>query len=334
LAACLLSIVPLAWGQIYDNGPFVTHPGAAAAGLDASALQTALGMAVYGHAAYGSGAYRVADDFTVPCNQAWVLTDVIVYGYQVNSGTTPSITSANYRIWRGPPNGGGTLLHDLSGANQLTSVTFANCYRTLDTFLAATTRPIMQVVMNGQGIVLPAGSYWIDWQMDGSTALAGARAVPVTVAGSTTTGNAIQFDGVNWVSLIDVGPQGLAFKISGPIAPASCFHLNITQPGGGGTAVTLADDGGTPGHQALNVATLHQGAYPAGWLFGVDIPLIELTGLLSAGVPWVVTLDGSGAFSLTVGVALPFPVTIYYVGIEFSGAQVISIDVAKTVTIS
>ena len=304
IAACLFSLVPLAWGQIYDNGPFVTHPGAGAAGLDASALQTGLGMAIYGHAVDGSGGFRVADDFTVPCDQTWVLTDVIVYGYQTNSGATPSVTSANYRIWSGPPNGGGTLLHDLSGANQLTAVTFANCYRTLDTFLGSTTRPIMQVVMNGQGIVLPGGSYWIDWQMNGSTTLAGARAVPVTLAGSTTTGNAIQFDGANWVSLIDVGPQGLAFKLAAPILPASCFELNITQPGGPGTPVTLADSGGIPGHQALNVATLYQGAYPAGWLFGVDIPLVELTGLLLQGVPWVVTLDGSGAFGLTVAVGL------------------------------
>jgi hypothetical protein len=32
---------------LYDNGPLVTHPGGGAGGLDASALQTALGMTTY-----------------------------------------------------------------------------------------------------------------------------------------------------------------------------------------------------------------------------------------------------------------------------------------------
>ena len=99
--------------------------------------------------------------------------------------------------------------------------------------------------------------------------------------------------------------------------------------------MTLADSGGMPGHQALNVATLYPGAYPAGWLFGVDIPLVELTGLLSQRRALGGHARRQRRLRLTVGVlGLPFPVTIYYVGVEFSGAQVIAADTAKTVTIS
>lgn len=332
IAACLLSIVPLAWGQVYDNGPFVTHPGGGTGGLNASALQSTLGMTIIGHPA--GGAARVADDFAVPCNEVRTLASITIFGYQTNSGTTPSISSANYRIWTGPPNAGGTILHDYSATNQMTSVTFSNCFRVVDTNPAAVNRPIMRVVMNGNGIVLTEGTYWIDWQMGGATTLTGPWAVPVTVLGATTTGNALALGSGVWTSLIDVGTQGLAFQVAYTAAPASCFHLDITQAGGPSTPVTLADSGGTPGLQAFNIATLYQGGYPAGWLFGVDLPLAELTNLLSGGVPWVVTLNGSGAFSITVPVGLPFPVTIYYVGVEFSGAQVIAIDAAKTVTIS
>ena len=51
---------------LYDNGTLVTHPGGGAGGLNASAVQTALGNSTYGFGHAISAGLRVADDFTVP----------------------------------------------------------------------------------------------------------------------------------------------------------------------------------------------------------------------------------------------------------------------------
>ncbi len=72
--------------------------------------------------------------------------------------------------------------------------------------------------------VLPAGTYWLDWQVGGSLA-SGPWAPAITILGQTTTGNAMQqtvSTGV-WANFIDVGPQGLPFIIEG--MPAICGAL-------------------------------------------------------------------------------------------------------------
>ena len=85
----------------------------------------------------------------------------------------------------------------------------------------------------------------------------------------------------------------------------------------------------------MNAITLAPGAFPNGWLFGVDISIPELLTELNAGLPFIGTLDGSGSFLLPpVVLGLPFPITAYYVGIELNGATVVSTDVPKSVTIN
>ena len=85
----------------------------------------------------------------------------------------------------------------------------------------------------------------------------------------------------------------------------------------------------------MNAITLAPGAFPNGWLYGIDIAIPELLNELNGGLPFIGTLDGSGSFLLPpVVLGLPFPITVYYVGIQLNGATVVSTDVPKSVTIN
>ncbi len=212
-------------GVLYDNGPLVTHPGGGSGGADASALQTALGMGTYGFGHANTSAFRVADDFTVPTG-GWTLDQIIFYAYQTGSPTTSTITGVYLRIWDGPPGDpGSSVVFGDTTTNIMSATTWSNIYRTLDTDVpTATTRPVMANTAELGGLYLPEGTYWLDWQTSGSLA-SGPWVPPVTVLGSTGTGNAVQFDGAVWVPLVDVGPQDLPFQLIGDVTPSVCATL-------------------------------------------------------------------------------------------------------------
>jgi len=198
----------------YDNGPLVTHPGGGSGGADASALQTALLLSTYGFGNQSSAGNRVADDFVVPAGQTWTLDQVVFYEYQTGSTTgTSTFTATNYQIWNGAPNGGGAVVWGDTTTNRLVSSAWSNIYRVLDTALTDTARPVMANICSG-GAVLPAGTYWIDWQANGSLA-SGPWQPPISILGQTTTGDALQYTSTGWASLIDTGSntvQGLPFR--------------------------------------------------------------------------------------------------------------------------
>jgi len=204
---------------LYDNGSLVTHPGGGFGGANASALQTALGMGTFGYGHQISANNRVADDFTVPGPAPWTINTITFYGYQTGSTTTSTFTDVRVQIWDGPPGVGASavVFGDLV-TNRLASSTFSNTYRVLDTSLLDSNRPIMANVVT-IGTTLPPGTYWLDW-FSGGTLASGPWAPPVSVLGSTGTGNAMQsIAGAAFVPLIDVGPQDFPFIIDGTSSP-------------------------------------------------------------------------------------------------------------------
>ena len=248
---------------LYDNGPLVTHPGGGGGGADASALQTALGMGTYGTSCSLGTGYRVADDVTVTDPAGWDVNTITFFPYQTGSTTTSTITSLNLRIWNGPPNDpASTVVWGDTTTNILTSTTWTNIYRVLDTTLLDTARPIMTAV-GTVNTVLPAGTYWLDWQVGGSLA-SGPWAPAVTVLGQTTTGNAMQqtvSTGV-WAAFVDVGPQGLPFIVDGQ--PAICGNLaDVPWLSASPVAGTITPAGTQPVNVSFDSTGLALGLYEA-----------------------------------------------------------------------
>lgn len=313
-----------ALGQTFDNGPFVTHPGAftCIGGADASMLQGSVPpyLTQYGLGAQISLNARLADDFIVPAGQAWTLNTITVYAYQTGSTTTSTLNHGNFRIWRGPPGvAGSSILHDWSASNQMLATAFTNCYRCDNTNLnlcpGGSTRPLMSVTLNGHGISLECGTYWLDFQI-GGTLSSGPFVPPITILGVGNTGNSRQYyaSSNSWIAVTSGGlSKGMPFRLD--YGAGLCWSVLVSQPAPGGP-LTLTDQGGTPGNRYLNALTLNAGAFPNGWCFGIDISVSDLLVELAFGPPFFGTLDAGGAASFTTPGGVPAGLSFYLVGVH------------------
>ena len=132
-----------------------------------------------------------------------------------------------------------------------------------DTTLTTTNRPIMTAV-GAVNTVLPAGTYWVDWQIGGTLA-SGPWIPPVTILGQTTTGNSLQFTTTGWAALTDTGtltPQGLPFIVEGQ--PAICGNLaDVPWLSASPVAGTIAPSGTQPVNVSFDSTGLALGLYEA-----------------------------------------------------------------------
>ena len=204
---------------LYDNGPLVNSPGTGPGGADESlARDVTAGLTSRGFNHSLAGAFRVADDFTVT-GWGWNVTSITFFPYMGGSPTTPSpITGINLQIWDGSPDlMGSTVIFGDTATNRLTTSTFANIYRRLESQPTDATRPVLTSAAAVVTTLAP-GTYWLDWQVDGDVTFTGPWAPPVTIDGQTTTGNALQSVAAAWQPVVDTAlltPLGLPFVVEG-----------------------------------------------------------------------------------------------------------------------
>ena len=275
----------------------ITHPGGGAGGLDDSRLQvTSLGMTTLGAGAQQTVPNRVADDFVVPAG-GWSINEIEVYTYQTGSTTTSTLTGITFQIWNGPPNAGGTVVFGDTTTNRQTSTAFTNIFRTSETSVGNTTRPIMSITASGLDIDLPAGTYWLDWSMSGTLA-SGPWAPPITILGTAVTGNALQSQAGVWANLLDGGTgtpaQGLPITIRGTLGSSA---PQFAYSPAAGSTVTFAGGGaiGSTGTAsiAVSVATAGVGTGAAATTTTTcTAPTAPFTGFGQT-----VTAEGTGAIS-------------------------------------
>jgi len=205
-------------GMLYNNGPLVTHPGGGPGGSDYSLLEAP--NTTWGFGVQVASGNRLADDFDVPAG-GWDIDSIIVFAYQSFSTTTSTFTAVNMRIWDGEPGAtGATVIWGDVATNIMTDTYWSNCYR--GSTLTNTDRPVMRNVCTTTGLSLDEGTYWVDWQLDG-TLTSGPWGPPITIPGQPETGNGIQYTttGGAWAPALDNGSglqQGLPFEIWGPSA--------------------------------------------------------------------------------------------------------------------
>ncbi|MBN1921455.1 MAG: S8 family serine peptidase [Anaerolineae bacterium] len=222
---------PLIWAPravLYDNGPLVTHPGAAPGGADESRLQaTSLSMNTLGFGDQVLNNNWVADDFTVTAAEGWTLDSATFFAYQTNSPITSTITNINWVLYDGDPSAGGAMMASGSG---MLSTLWTNIYRTSETSPGVTNRPIMATTVDMGAFFLPAGTYWLAWQADGTLA-SGPWAPPITILGQTTTGNGLQYLSSSgaWGPANDSGTmtqQGFPLVLEGSVGgtPPPCVY--------------------------------------------------------------------------------------------------------------
>lgn len=219
----LLCAAGASYGQLYNNGPIVTHPGGmtgAAAGADRSAIGPT--GTTFGFGA--SGTTRLADDFVN--DASWTLTSVSFFGY-LTGATAPSATGATLRIWDSGGPGTGNVVWGDTVTNVLSSVSFTNIYRTTGTDTAGTTRRIQEVVINLPNLVLGAGTFWFDVSFTGLSFVP-----PVSLPNALYGGNAQQFFNGAWQTLAE-GPAApnpgasIPFIVYGIPSPSAAAGLGL-----------------------------------------------------------------------------------------------------------
>jgi hypothetical protein len=210
-------------GVLWDNGPLITHPGECG-GMDASRLQSDLSMNTLGFGNQLAVGNHMADDFSITDPLGWEIDQITFFAYQTNAPATSTITGVYYQIWDGPPDDPAShiVFGDLA-TNRLISTAFTLIQRDSVSNPCTNARYIMANVASA-GVTLPPGTYWIDWMTDGSLS-SGPWAPPITIAGLTTTGNALQYTTSSgaWGPANDSGTltqQGMPFIIEGdPVLP-------------------------------------------------------------------------------------------------------------------
>ncbi len=192
-----------------------------------------------------ASAQRTADDFVVPAGQTWTVDSVTVYAYQTGA-TGVTLNGATLRIWNVTPTAAGTSIFGDTTTNRFLSASLSGAFRVSDTAITGRTRALQALrIAVSPAAVLPAGTYWIDWNTAGSAA-SGPFAPPIVpaIATSIATGNAIQFDGTAWNPLniglaIDppagplTGPQqGMPFVIEGTTGAIGAPAITPATPAG------------------------------------------------------------------------------------------------------
>lgn len=218
------SLIVLGGGSpIYSNGSLVNSPGTGVGGDDESVLQNnSLGMTALGFAVHLPGTWRVADEIVVSGGD-WVVDSIDFYAYQTGS-TASTITSVSLQIWDGVPGDpGSTVVFGDPTTNRMASTGYSGILRVTEDSTGANTDRQIAISNVTVGTTLPPGTYWLDWQIDGSGG-SGPWAPPITITGQAATGNAIQSGdgGATWNPITDGGSgaaQGMPFVVNGSLPP-------------------------------------------------------------------------------------------------------------------
>lgn len=220
--AYILSIfqICMLFGQenvVFNNGPLFNIAGTP----NVSRLQnTTIGNTSFAAPANFDDGFRVADDFEIL--EQTIVETITVYAYQTESDIIQSsLTGLYIQIWDGNPSETGSVViyGDLE-SNVLTESAWANTYRDSEINTGDTSRPIMYAKALFNDLILPAGTYWLDFSFQGNKNLSGPWAPPISILDATETGDGLQFNaGLNlWSPFLDAGssnPQGYPFTIEG-----------------------------------------------------------------------------------------------------------------------
>ncbi|MGH2544992.1 MAG: BACON domain-containing protein [Ardenticatenaceae bacterium] len=250
-------------GALYDNGPLVNSPGTGYEGADESQAQDqTLNMTNHGWNVSVAGGFRLTDQFTVTDPGGWQINAITIFAYQNNSGTSSTITGANYQIWdNAPDRPGAMVIYGDPTTNVLVSTEWSDSYRVRQSTTGNNERPIMVNLLSAD-VWLPPGTYWLDWQVEGSPDLPGPWGPPITINGQATTGDAMQFNGSEWTPIADETSgtlQGMPFILAGEVVAVQCTVGEVpwlsveptsgtTEPGSASTvAVTFDSTALAPG---------------------------------------------------------------------------------------
>jgi hypothetical protein len=208
----------------WDNGGFVTHPGAGAGGADVSMASPGSYNAGGSNAIYLGQHFRLADDFAV--GVACTLSEIVVFAYE-SDRATPTWTRAEMNLRAGSVTG------DIVAAATSTSWEWSGVYRVFNGLfnLGSTARPVQRISFEFGDLELEPGTYWVDWRIVGGSSAWGNYVMrPDPVAGGANTitvfDNGRQLTTEGWEPILASPGAEIPFLVRGPGAGALASHAS------------------------------------------------------------------------------------------------------------
>lgn len=207
-------------GLVYTNGPYFNVEGGGFGGADLSLLENiTVGNTTLGSGHQTASANRIADDWVV--TETVEVSSIDFYAYQTGSTPTSTITGVTLVIWDGDPsNPASTVVYGDDAISAMVSTEFSGAYRASEADPQGSSRPIMKSTVETPGLTLTPGTYWLDWDADGSLG-SGPWAPPIAAPlGTGASGNAKQSLAGVWQDAIDGGsgnPLGFPFDVTGTV---------------------------------------------------------------------------------------------------------------------
>jgi hypothetical protein len=230
--------IPAARAQLgpvlFDNGPFVTGPGAGFGGADVSVTESGTVISL-GFNENNASPLRVADNFSLTGGGTHRLGTLDFFGVQRHSApfTTDVQFGALYvAIYNDNPIFGAAPIAGDFTTNRLQSSTWTGAYRVSSSNLLAQDRPIMRLRADlSWAPALTDGTYWLVVSAVGDTALAASpnpQTIIVTPRPAGAEGYQL-FNG-NWISTTDYpfviyGPCPADFNGSGSVTVQDIFDF-------------------------------------------------------------------------------------------------------------
>lgn len=121
------------------------------------------------------------------------------------------------QIWDGDPSEGGAVIWGDMTTDRFYDSMETGGYRQLESNMGDMSREIEVVTIETAGLILDAGTYWVEVSFVGLGA-SGPWMAPITITGETTTGDGLQRTPTGWQAWLDSGSstaQGLAFQVYG-----------------------------------------------------------------------------------------------------------------------
>jgi hypothetical protein len=215
-AFTVVTTADLSRGILWDNGPFVTHPGQGFEGANISKAYA--GQQAYaGYPTTTMLRHYVAEDFTVG-EPGWYINRIVLYATLAE--TSPTISGVSLRIWDGVPENGGTVRFGDDTTNYWSSMRWSGAYRIRsDGSFTDTSMRIMIIEADVNWYPLGPGTYWLEWGFtaaESGVALMGTivPVPPVSHADFIPAGNALSCFGVCHIPFADDSGVDPAFPFT------------------------------------------------------------------------------------------------------------------------
>ncbi|MCR5792644.1 MAG: fibronectin type III domain-containing protein [Lachnospiraceae bacterium] len=147
---------------VFAQSRIVTHPGEGFEGADVSSFVAGNGERNYGFYIDKDKDTWAVDDFTV--SERTTLTGIGVFSFQLDS-LKPEYNYMNVRIIKDDVEKEEVVWED-PDANQFDTAVFTGCYRSVDTDLTDTKRPVFKVNAKLPNVVLEPGTYYVEYTLN------------------------------------------------------------------------------------------------------------------------------------------------------------------------